>query len=393
MVEGAKTRNVTTGRKKVGTLPIIIGLDVGFGSMKYLSNLKPKPEVIPSAVAEGTVSSSRLFNYSEIDTEHLIVTTNDGTYFVGDSAMYMPNGESKRTRIRDRAADPLSRVLFQTGIGLSVPDKSGEYDVYVVTGLPNNDYEKKIRENLQAFLEKSFEISFNLSKDNAITKKINVKGVEILRQPEGTVTYNQFNFDPQHFLVASEKAQNYLGVIDFGHYTTDYAMFRDGVIIEDNTVNNSTVGVVQVYDKLRSKLEVFFGDMGVEFKATDRSLDEVIRTGKIRFAGQDHDVSDLVREASEEVAAIIGKNILESWGTEANYLDVIIAAGGGAEVFGEIMKKIFEENKRQGFDVVQAPQFTNVLGFYMYGVISAGDREDQKKVYDTYVKPVFEIAA
>lgn len=376
------------GKKQVETH--LVGVDIGFGDLKRVSNTFPTPAVIPSAVVPGAKpASSKLFELPTIQDDCLIVTTNEGTFFVGNQAMNIPASGSKRTQVRDRANDLTSRVLFQTGIALSVPHEEGEYNVFVVTGLPNDDYDLSVRKNLEEFLNESFTIEFHLSETRTIKKTINMIGCEVLRQPEGTVTYNQFMFDMEHFLVPSMNARTTVGIMDFGHFTTDYALFQEGVIVENESVNGSTVGMTEVYNKLRRKLIVKFDAMGYEYRATDKDLDNAVRNRVVNYMNQTFDVSVEVDEAAREVASTIAKAVLDAWGNETNRLEMIIISGGGSNIFAPFLQAEFEARKKQGFQEIAAPQFSNVLGFYMYGCIAQSENIDTETMFSVYINPVF----
>ncbi len=368
----------------------LVGVDVGFGGLKFMSNAKPEPNVIPSGVVPGIPGSRPLLASSEINLNELVVKTEDGTFFVGENALGMPVEEnvSVRTEKRDRAHDEKSRVLFHTGIGLSLPDESGTYEVNIVTGLPNSDYEKAIKESLEDFLKKDFEVSFHLDSENKIEKKVKVKDVIVLRQPEGSVTFNQFLFDKENFLAPSEHRADYLGVIDFGHVSTDYALFRNGVILEDETKNKSTIGVTEVYKMLRRAIELKFSGMGYMFHPSDQDLDNAIKSGSIKYRNTDFDISDEINNVVENRAKPIVSSITTAWGNEANRLELIIATGGGAHVYAEEVRKNFEKENIQDFVILENSQFTNLLGFYMYGVLSLSESEGKDEVFADYVDPV-----
>lgn len=371
----------------------LVGVDVGFGGLKYVSNAKPEPQVIPSGVVNGVPASRPLLSSKEINLNELVVKTEDGTFFVGENALGMPVEEniSVRTEKRDRASDEKSRTLFHTGIGLSLPDESGKYDVAIVTGLPNSDYDKNIRENLEEFLKKDFKVEFYLDRDNSIVKEIHVTKVIVLRQPEGTVTFNQFEFDKENFLAPSEHRADYVGVIDFGHVSTDYALFRNGVVLEDETKNKSTIGVTEVYKRLRRAVELKFGDMGYPFHPSDQDLDYGIRNGHIKYRNTEFDIQDEINEIVAERAKPITSSITTAWGNEANRLQLIIATGGGAHVYAEEVGKNFEKENIQAFIILENSQFTNCLGFYMYGILELADELGYDKVMSDYVEPVKEL--
>ncbi|MBR3119825.1 ParM/StbA family protein [Oceanobacillus profundus] len=371
----------------------LVAVDVGFGGLKYMSNSKPEPQVIPSGVVTGVPASRPLLSSSDININELVVQTEEGTYFVGENALGMPVEEnvSVRTEKRNRAHDVKSRVLFHTGIGLSLPDIDGKYEVTIVTGLPNSDYDKSIHDDLRAFLEKDFTVEFYLDRENSIKKEVKVAKVIILRQPEGTVTYNQFRFDPESFIVPSNSRADYLGVIDFGHVSTDYALFRNGVVIEDPTKNKSTIGVTEVYKRLRQAVELKFSDMGYMFHPSDQDLDYAIQTNHIRYRNQDFDISDEIEMVVRDRARPITDSITTAWGNEANRLQLIIATGGGAHVYAQEVRRNFESENIQGFIIMENSRFTNLLGFYMYGALELSDTYGTEKVMELYVNPVKEL--
>lgn len=368
----------------------LVGLDVGFGALKYISNAHPYLTVLPSAVVPGKYkTSNKIVGSKEIDSENLVVETEEGTFTVGQLALKVPNTTTKRTVVRDRANDTFSKVLFQTGIGMAVPHETGEFDVFLVTGLPNKDFELSIKDNLEEFLNKPFTISFPVSGGEQITKTINIVGLEIMRQPEGAVTYNQFTFSPEDFLIPSENAKNFIGIIDCGHFTTDYALFRDGVIMEDDITSNSTVAVNDVYKRLRKQLTIKFDKLGyTEYQAEEEDLDHAVLTGKVDYV-EEHDVAAEVEDCVTKVAKIIAKDILDAWGNETNRVQTILLSGGGSSLFAEALKSEFAERKKRQFEVLEMAQFSNVLGYYMYGCIALTDNTKQEDVFAKYVEPVF----
>lgn len=383
------SKKTTTPANK--TMPYLVGLDIGFGQLKWISNAFPQANVMPSGVMAGAkVPDNKMFNYENVDIDNLVVSTEEGTYFVGKHALDVPTGASKRTQIRDRANDPKSRVLFHTGIGLGVPHEDGKYEVFVVTGLPNDDYDVSIREHLEFFLNKPFTITFHLSSTRSITKEITIVGADIIRQPQGAVTYTQFQFDEEDFLTITENAVEIVGVIDAGHFTTDYALFRKGSIIEDSNLSGSTVAMTEVYNRLKPKLVSYFDSFGYRFKNDDKKLDSVIRTGIINYVQKDHDVSGLVEEAAREVAEQIAQDVLDSWGDEVNSLQSIILTGGGAYVLSQYLKEEFDKRRTQGFTIIENPEFSNVVGFYMYGAATTlADKYGEADTLSHYVNHVF----
>jgi hypothetical protein len=385
----SKTKTAPTNVSK--DMPYLVGLDIGFGQLKWISNVTGQPLLIPSGVQAGArVPEDKHFNLSSVDHDNLVVSTEEGTFFVGKHALDLPTGGSKRTQIRDRAKDEKSRVLFHTGIGLSLPHESGKYNVYIVTGLPNEDMQMSYKEHLEAFLNKSFTITFHLSADRYITKEITIVGADIIPQPQGAITYTQFRFDKSSFLSVTERAREIVGVIDIGHFTTDYALFRRGSIIEDPSLAGSAGAIQKVYSLLKTKLTVYFNGFGFRVKVDDKMLDQAVRTGVVKgVAGKDYEVADLLEEAAREVSAEVAQEVLDAWGDHTNTLESIILTGGGAYVLAPYLKEEFDKRNTQGFTVVENPEFSNVTGFYMYGAITLADTYGEIEVLKQYVNDVF----
>jgi hypothetical protein len=279
---------------------------------------------------------------------------------------------------------------------MSVPDEEGEYDVFIVTGVPNADYDLNIRTDLEEFLTGSYEIDFHVGYDRhgkqpiTVKKKINIVGCLVLRQPEGSVTYDSFIFDATKFLINKVKHKN-LGVIDIGHGTTDAALFVNGTL-DDRRKDHiiSTVATTAVYDALRKLIVAKFDSMGKRIKVTDEDLDVAIRTKEIMHLNKPVNVSDEIDEAVSEVAPIISKAVQDAWGDEIFRLNAIYLTGGGAFIFADALEKLFAE---RGIDIMVTldnPQFANVIGFYMVGALLLSNQVGQTTAYQEYVLPVFE---
>lgn len=366
----------------------LIGLDVGFGETKMKSSAKPeKVLVFPSFVISTKKSSSKMFSMDEINSDNLVVTTEEGTFVVGERATNWPSDVSKRTKERDRANDISSRVLFQTTIALGVPDTEGEHHVHIVTGLPNTDYDIQIQQRLESFLQQEFEVEFHLSEEVSIKKKIIVDAVTVLRQPEGSITYHQFAFNKSGEMVAVGNPVKYVGVIDIGHFTTDFGIFEDSVIIEDDQTNGSTVAVNDIYKQFKVKLRTYFDELGLNYEPSDKDLDQIIRDKEVFYAGKDHDVSEIYNESVKMTAAKIVKNVIEAWGSEANRLRLILLTGGGAFSLQEAIKEELTARHIQSFSVVSEPVVANAIGYYMYGCmeLQAEEKYTEDVILEEYI--------
>jgi hypothetical protein len=376
------------------TYPYLAGIDIGFGITKFLSNYVTDGDNFPSTAMSGRAEGASGFS-GRIHKDELLVTIDGETHYVGLQALQVDMGASNRTRDRNRAKDPVSRVLFKTAIAMSVPHEEGEYDVFVVTGVPNEDYDLNIRADLEEFLTGSYEIDFHVGYDRhqkkpiTVRKKINIVGNLVLRQPEGSVTYDSFVFDPVNFIINNVKHKN-LGVIDIGHGTTDAALFINGTI-DDRRKDHiiSTVATTAVYDALRKLIVAKFDSMGKRIKVTDEDLDQAIRTKEIIHLNKPVPVEEEIKAAVDEVAPIIVKAVLDAWGDEVFRLNAIYLTGGGAHIFDNAIRELLAE---KGIDILvslENPQFANVIGFYMVGALVQSKMIGETAAFEQYVIPVF----
>jgi len=121
------------------------------------------------------------------------------------------------------------------------------------------------------------------------------------------------------------------GVIEIGHYTTDFALSDRGAMMEYAAV--SCAGMHLVYDGMSSALAQ---------AKLPTSLDVVegaVRTGGIKHFGERVDVSHLLQQAKAGFEAVVMDEANRVFGQKAAVLDGIIVGGGGAELLLQGLKQ------------------------------------------------------
>lgn len=378
------------------SMPVVVAIDLGFGNVKLFSSAKGKI-VAPAAVVEANPDAARVrgketfAQSSEIDLDRLLITIEEGSYYIGNKALEVQGKSSARTQERNRAKDEKSIALLKTFIAQSVPDEEGTYEVELQTGLPDVDYKKKYLEDLTEYLNGlEYTITFHLVNGSTIEKTIKVKSARICRQAEGTIVNHQIDFHPETLVEVNENFRERVGVINIGHFTTEYGIFVDSVIHPDETYNGSTVATTAVYRSLKAKLPTYFTNLGLpDYTAKDMDLDRAVMEGIIYHNGEDRDVSPVVQECAQEVSKNMVQNIMEAWSEEATSVHAILLAGGGAYLFSEYLKEEFEKKGIQLFTTVEDPQFSNVLGYYKLAVMELSETIGYELAYKNYVEPVF----
>jgi plasmid segregation protein ParM len=121
------------------------------------------------------------------------------------------------------------------------------------------------------------------------------------------------------------------GVIEIGHYTTDFALSDQGAMMEYAAV--SCAGMHLVYDGMSSALAQ------AKLPTSLDVVEAAVRNGGIRHFGERVDVSHLLRQAKAGFEAVVMDEANRVFGQKAAVLDGIIVGGGGAELLLDGLKQ------------------------------------------------------
>jgi plasmid segregation protein ParM len=120
------------------------------------------------------------------------------------------------------------------------------------------------------------------------------------------------------------------GVIEIGHYTTDFALSDRGAMMEYASV--SCPGMHLVYDGMSSAMSQ------AKLPTSLDVVETAVRRGGIRLFGQQMDVSHLLAQAKAGFEAIVMDEAERIFGQKAAVLDGIIVGGGGAKLLFNALK-------------------------------------------------------
>lgn len=382
---------------------ILSVVDIGFGFTKVLSSVDPTNLLdFPSAVVVNPNIAASHFSDEkvELDIDSLMVEVEGKRCYVGERALSLPQDVMKRTEIRNRVGDFQSRALFQTAIALSLPEQSGEYNnIYLVTGLPNDDFKQETIDELSEFLLKPFSIKLFINNEVYIEKHIQVSTLKIYRQPEGTYAAHQYRLGNyaggESLITKSAGYKNYLAIFDVGQVTTDYCLFKDGEILFDSRTTGSYLGISEVYAGLEQRLEDFLDEQGFSSEIREQDLDRAIETNTISRGGNDYDIQFLVEDSIREFAPKLANTIHRKWKRQYDSLEKIIGTGGGVELIGKEMDREFkrltgrnsettEDEQITSFVKMSDSQYANALGYYILGVKELAKELGDELAYELY---------
>lgn len=316
--------------------PIHVSVDDGFRQIKGLDSTG---KVI--AFASIARSGFTLSSMGKDDAGMGGYETNGRQYTVDQDI----DGED--TRFDDYAISDINRVLVHHL--LHKADLGGK-KVFLATGLP-------------------FQVYFNddntINQDLIENKRTNLKTeVRSLNGEDSPVIVEQIVF--AQGLAAcidfvTDDNGNYrkdfdrsvpIAVVDIGGGTTDVVTLLGGEKVDHSMSGTGQIGIGDVYDHIAAALKSEFKVGKIRLV----TIENAVRTGKIRFRGQEHDISKFIQAAVDEVAPQIIREVKRHIGDAAEMGQVLLV-GGGALLMEKALRDVYPHT------VVPAnPEFANARG-------------------------------
>lgn len=262
-----------------------------------------------------------------------------------------PDLDGEDTRFDDYAVSDINRVLVNHALHLA--GLSGK-QIVLGTGLP-------------------FQVYF--SDDNSVNQKLldskseNLRvEVKSLSGAESPVIVNQMVFAQglsaciDH---VTDKHGNYrddfdrsapIAVVDIGGRTTDSVVLIGGDKVDHSVSGTGNVGISNVYDKISADLRARFDVARIRLV----TIENAVRSGKIRFRGVEHDIADIVQNAVREVGPQILREVQRRIGDAAEMSEVLLV-GGGARLLEETMRDHYPHCV-----VPDDPEFANARGMLKF---------------------------
>lgn len=269
-----------------------------------------------------------------------------------------PDLDGEDTRFDDYVISDINRVLVNHALQLA--GLSGK-KIVLGTGLP-------------------FQIYFN--DDNTVNQKL-IKSktenllveVKSLSGAQAPVIVNQMVFAQglsaciDH--VTDEKG-NYrsdfdrsvpIAVVDIGGRTTDSVVLLGGEKVDHSASGTGNVGISNVYDKITADLRAKFNVARIRLV----TIENAVRTGKIRFRGIEHEIDEIVRNAVRDVGPQIVREVNRCIG-DAGEMSEVLLVGGGAQLMEGVMREYYPHCV-----VPKDPEYANARGMLKFIQFSAGE--------------------
>lgn len=322
-----------------------IGLDDGYANIKLAWKDEDgtiRTQKVPSRAKAGSLGVGSLLD----DGPGAAM----GYETEGERWTVAPGIEGESTRFPDYNLSSLARVLAHHAL---VSAGWGGKDVGIATGLPLDRYFRDGKRDDVRIARKIENFSKDVIRlDGGATARI--VGHEVFAQGlAAVVDWLVDDSDPREQIGP-------IGVVDIGGQTTDISVVSPGFQIDRGRVRTVDLGVLDVRDLLRRRLQSRFD----VYEISDGAIDAALAFGKIRVWNKEVDVIDDTAQVVREVESSLERNILSEFGKAASSFETILFVGGGSRIFRSLPARF--PNAVVGPD----PEFANARGLLKIRILN-----------------------
>lgn len=292
----------------------VIALDVGHSAVKVVadSNGHRQQLIFRSVAIPGFhISEDAARAAAQRDT----VLVNGHPYFFGDTAIIQGRADVESGLSENWITTPQYAALFLGAIKrlAQLPHPVTSHKAIIVVGLP----------------AKYFSQQRNLLKT---TLQQHLPGADIIVRPQPMGPYCCVQFNPDGTEDASRSlADESWAVVEIGHFTSDFALFKGGIWTEH--ASGSCKGAYVAAQELVNILQA-----NNQMTVSPLEATEAIETGWVRHFGKKLDIKPYLPAAGMPIATEILDHASRLMERDARTLDGIILAGGGAPLVYEKLR-------------------------------------------------------
>jgi len=310
---------------------MLIGLDIGYGYTKAVT--AHQTVVFPSAV--GTAEEVHFAFHAAPEPFHF----QGLDYFVGKPAIRQ--SRVLFSDVADASWIETDAYLVLAAYALHLLGSPEPAQVTLVTGLPlaqaTPAAKSRVIERLRVLADK----------------------VTVVPQAFGALFDTLLDDAGRLRPERSSLTEGRIGVVDFGYYTTDFAVV-DALEEVSEASGSINLGVRAVHQAFARAIDEKY-HRSVDLLTFERVLD----TGHLWVYDQLKPVQALLDKARAAVAAGLEARLRSAWGGGTE-LQAVLLAGGGVRLFGDTLRPLFPH-----LIILEQAVLANARGFYKRGLLQA----------------------
>lgn len=332
----------------------VLGIDIGFGFTKATNGKDTL--IFKSLFGEAAELQFWADFGAEGSTDHIHVTIDGESYFVGDLAEQQ-SSVLHYTLDQEKLITEYVKILSLTVAGMFIPEnESINAPINVVSGLPIGSF-KENHERFNELLTGRHTVTYHSHDGRESTKKITINKVRMLPQPMGSLL--NLMMDENGKILDKELAGQKVGLVDIGFRTTDFAILDRMRYINRGSKTIDT-GISKGFSVIANKLQEKC-NVNVELYR----LYQAAETGSIKMRGHGFSFAKVRDQVYSQLASSIANEVSRLWADDWD-IDTIIISGGGSRELTEYLQPMIVGNVVP-VDLNKDPRLNNVLGYLKYG--------------------------
>lgn len=320
---------------------MITAIDVGYSHTKSATDgRRAMFESILGEVQQAHMDS----NLAERNG-YIQVQTDNGEWFVGQAAIEQ-SGLQTRRQDRDWIKTPEYKALLLTAITELTGAKG--VTVELVTGLPVAYFADR-----GVLKERLLGVHAVKRASRKYNQRVEITDMVVL--PQGLAAVLAEALNEKGVIKPGPVATGMVGLVDIGGHTVNVATFKELREIARQTLSLDA-GMWGSLTEIGKRINAAYPGLNLQ----GHEIAEAVIKGTIRYKGDEHDISGIARTVLDGFARQILGAASQVWG-DAVRLDVLLVAGGGAEIVGPALLTYHPKTR-----VVENPQWANCRGYLRF---------------------------
>lgn len=276
------------------------------------------------------------------------------------------------TRMVNYPVSDLNRTLVNhalSEVGL------GGQSLYLVTGLPVDQYYKDSKPNVELIESKMQSLAKPVARIGAGNPMANIVRQKVVSEAIAAFYDALINHDgTQNASIQQIISRRPVAVVDMGGKTLDIAVVIENVGgVYGHRSGTENIGVLNLITKVGARLKSQFN---LSNDPPAKYVEEALRTKQYEFFGQSHDVSQIIEQAVQEYVGEVTNFFVAKVGDGSDLGAVIFVGGGTALIRSALGDAAFSSIFQGKCLVADDPEFANARGMWKFAnfLLTAEDR-------------------